>query len=218
LTWPLARGDVSESAQTLLAHRLMKKVTGIGGIFFKVQDPDKLRDWYSQHLGIECNDYGAADFQWREAENPDCPGKTVWSPFPCDTSYFGSSVREFMINYRVANLDALLAYQGKQFRGFVLYQTFEPGDPSSYILAYHMGSSEASKWDENKNLVYDVAASIRCTKHLFPAQESTKREPKGSSKDLEEELSIKREEATMGFQNVYSPTTGEHWGSFLQRL
>ena len=87
----------------------MKKVTGIGGIFFKVQDPDKLRHWYSQHLGIECNDYGAADFQWREAENPDRPGKTVWSLFPSDTRYFDPSDREFMINYRVANLDALLA-------------------------------------------------------------------------------------------------------------
>ena len=102
--------------------------------------------------------------------------------------------------------------RGKQFRGFALYQTFETGDPSTYIVAYHTGSTELSKWDENKNLVYDVAASIRCTKHLFPAQESSSREPKGSSKDqVDEELSTKREEATMGFQNVYSPATSEHW-------
>ncbi len=102
--------------------------------------------------------------------------------------------------------------RGKQFRGFALYQTFETGDPSSYIVAYRMGSVEAGKWDQNKHLVYDVAASIRCTKHLFPAQESSARQPKGSSKDqVDEELSTKREEAMMGFQNVYSPATGQHW-------
>ena len=101
---------------------------------------------------------------------------------------------------------------GKHFRGLALYQTFETGDPNSYVVAYRMGSTEASQWDQNKNLVYDIAASIRCTKHLFPAQESNTREPKGSSKDqIESELSTKREEAMMGFQNVYSPSTGQHW-------
>ncbi len=102
--------------------------------------------------------------------------------------------------------------QAKPIRGFVLYQTFETGDQSSYIVAYHLGATDAPKWEENKNLVYDVAASIRCTKHLFPAQESTTRRPQGSSKDdIEREMSRKRQEATMGFQNVYSPSTGEHW-------
>ena len=102
--------------------------------------------------------------------------------------------------------------RGKPTRGFVLYQTFDTGDPSNYIMAYRIGSTDVTKWGQYKNLVYDVAASIRCTKHLFPAQETSSREPKGSSKDdIERELSIKREEATMGFQNVYSPSTGEHW-------
>ena len=103
-------------------------------------------------------------------------------------------------------------YQGKQIRGFALYVTFETGDPNTYIIALRIGSTVADKWEERKNLVYDVAASIRCTKHLFPAQESAAREPQGSSKDqVEDDLSTKRQEAMMGFQNVYSPTTGEHW-------
>src|SRR5260370_6033551 len=84
----------------------MKKVTGIGGVFFKANDPAKLRDWYRQHLGIDSNDNGAADFQWRETET-DRIGRTVWSAFPHDTSYFDPSEKQFMINYRVANLDAL---------------------------------------------------------------------------------------------------------------
>jgi hypothetical protein len=102
--------------------------------------------------------------------------------------------------------------RARSVRGFALYQTFDTGDPSNYIMAYRIGSTDADKWDQYQNLVYDVAASIRCTKHLFPAQESKSREPKGSSKDdIEREMSRKRQEATMGFQNVYSPSTGQHW-------
>ncbi|PYS20953.1 MAG: hypothetical protein DMF72_19120 [Acidobacteria bacterium] len=116
------------------------------------------------------------------------------------------SVEGYTLRYWRANM------RGKPVQGFVLYQTFETDDPSSYIVAYHMGATDASKWEENKNVVYDVAASIRCTKHLFPAQESSTRRPQGSSKDqIEREMSRKREEATMGFQNVYSPSTGDHW-------
>ena len=101
---------------------------------------------------------------------------------------------------------------GKPVRGFALYVAFNTDDPNTYIVALRLGATDASKWEQNKNIAYDVAASIRCTKHLFPAQESGAREPKGSSKDqIEEDLSTKREEAMMGFQNVYSPTTGGHW-------
>jgi hypothetical protein len=101
---------------------------------------------------------------------------------------------------------------GRAVRGFALYHVFDSGDPSTYIIALRMGSTDAAKWEQNKNIAYDVAASIRCTKHLFPAQESRSREPKGSSKDdIEREISRKRQEAMMGFQNVYSPATGQHW-------
>jgi hypothetical protein len=101
---------------------------------------------------------------------------------------------------------------GRPVRGFALYHAFNTDDPNTYIITLRMGSTDAAKWEQNKNIAYDVAASIRCTKHLFPAQESSARQPKGSSKDqIEDELSTKRREAMMGFQNVYSPTTGEHW-------
>jgi predicted enzyme related to lactoylglutathione lyase len=86
----------------------MTKVTGIGGVFFKAQAPDKLRDWYRQHLGIESDSHGAT-FQWRHLDQPGRVGKTIWSPFPHDTGYFNPSEKPFMFNYRVANLDALLA-------------------------------------------------------------------------------------------------------------
>lgn len=86
----------------------MKRVTGIGGIFFKAKDPGKLRQWYGEHLGIQCED-SAASFHWRETDNPEQKGMTVWSAFPSDTRYFDPSSAPFMINYRVVNLDSLLA-------------------------------------------------------------------------------------------------------------
>jgi catechol 2,3-dioxygenase-like lactoylglutathione lyase family enzyme len=80
----------------------MKKVTGIGGIFFKAKDPDKLRAWYRQHLGIEAESWGY-HFQWSDDPQKD-GGTTVWSVFPETTKYFEPSTQPFMINFRVADL------------------------------------------------------------------------------------------------------------------
>jgi predicted enzyme related to lactoylglutathione lyase len=85
----------------------MKRVTGIGGIFFKSSDPESLKDWYRTHLGIEADEDGAM-FRWREADDPEEEGQTVWAPFPADTAYFEPTNAPFMINYRVKNLDAVL--------------------------------------------------------------------------------------------------------------
>jgi ketosteroid isomerase-like protein/catechol 2,3-dioxygenase-like lactoylglutathione lyase family enzyme len=87
-------------------------VNGLGGVFFKAHDPQKLAAWYREHLGIQSKG-GYADFVWRDKENPDQLGRTVWALFPTNTSYFGSSSAPLMINYRVAHLDRLLT----QLRG-----------------------------------------------------------------------------------------------------
>ena len=85
----------------------MKRVTGIGGIFFKSDDPKRLYGWYEQHLGIK-HDPGGAMFHWRDDEDSTKKGLTVWSIFPATTKYFGTSRSSFMLNYRVENLDELL--------------------------------------------------------------------------------------------------------------
>lgn len=87
----------------------MQRVTGIGGIFFKAQDPAALREWYKKHLGIEILDWGGAVFAWGQPDNPAASGSTVWSIFPRSSDYFAPGTANFMINYRVADLDALLA-------------------------------------------------------------------------------------------------------------
>jgi hypothetical protein len=78
----------------------MKKVTGIGGIFFKCQDPDKMKEWYQKHLGINTNRYGAV-FEWYQGADSTKKGFTTWSPFNDKTKYFEPSSKDFMINYRI---------------------------------------------------------------------------------------------------------------------
>jgi len=85
----------------------MKRVTGIGGVFFKCQDPQRIREWYGRHLGLNMDRYGA-NFEWRHAGNPRAKGYTQWSPFKHDTDYFEPSTKEFMVNFRVENLEGLL--------------------------------------------------------------------------------------------------------------
>ena len=87
----------------------MKRVTGIGGIFFKSKNPQALGAWYREHLGIAVEEWGGAAFRWATPENPATTGTTVWSPFKDDTDYFAPSPASFMINYRVEDLHALLA-------------------------------------------------------------------------------------------------------------
>jgi len=87
----------------------MKRVTGIGGIFFQAEDPQKLYEWYEKHLGIQREPHGqGAELRWREHENPEQEAITVWSLFKKGSPYFQPSLAPFMINYRVDNLDALL--------------------------------------------------------------------------------------------------------------
>lgn len=87
----------------------MKRVTGIGGVFFKARDPKALGQWYAKHLGIAVEDWGGAAFRWAGEHNPQGVGTTIWSPFAADTTYFAPGTASFMINYRVEDLHAVLA-------------------------------------------------------------------------------------------------------------
>ncbi|MBB6238447.1 putative enzyme related to lactoylglutathione lyase [Pedobacter sp. AK013] len=84
------------------------KVTGIGGIFFFSDNPKETKDWYAKNLGVEVNAWGAVSFDSRNINNPDEVETLQWSPFKKGDEYFSPSKKEFMINYRVQNLEALL--------------------------------------------------------------------------------------------------------------
>jgi len=83
-------------------------VSGLGGIFFKSQNPIWLYEWYEKHLGIERDDPSSAIFHWRDPEQPSKKGMTVWSIFPAHTKYFGEGQQSFMLNYRVDDLNFVL--------------------------------------------------------------------------------------------------------------
>ena len=87
----------------------MKRVTGLGGIFFKAENPGRLYEWYEKHLGLAREPDGSAViFHWRQDDEGAAPGMTVWSIFPAATRYFDPSQSSFMMNFRVDDPDALL--------------------------------------------------------------------------------------------------------------
>lgn len=82
-----------------------ERVTGLGGFFFKTKDPQAVKQWYREHLGLNTDDYGCT-FWWKDKDGNDC--STQWSPFKEDTQYFKPSEKQFMMNFRVADLENLL--------------------------------------------------------------------------------------------------------------
>lgn len=87
----------------------MKRVTGIGGVFFKAKDAPALQAWYKRHLGIDVQPWGGAAFSWSDSAGGPTRGTTIWSIGPSDGDQFAPSDASFMINYRVEDLSTLIA-------------------------------------------------------------------------------------------------------------
>lgn len=92
----------------------MKRAIGIGGVFFKSENPEALRNWYKTHLGIDIMTQYGASFNWNKITQETKKAYTVWSPFEKDTSYFNPSEKPFMLNFIVDDLDALLPILEKE--------------------------------------------------------------------------------------------------------
>ena len=121
----------------------MKKVTGIGGIFFKCKDPKKMKEWYKTHLGMDTNDYGAT-FEWRELSE-DKKGSTVWNPFSETTKYFDPSAKDFMINYRVENLEKLV--EELKNEGVTIVDKIEDYDYGKFIHILDAEGNKVELWE-----------------------------------------------------------------------
>lgn len=122
----------------------MKKVTGIGGIFFKCIDPIKMKEWYKTHLGLNTDDYGAT-FEWRDNENPEKKGQTQWSPFSQNTKYFEPAQKEFMINYRVENLELLVEQLEKE--GVTIVDKIETFEYGKFVHIMDMEGNKIELWE-----------------------------------------------------------------------
>lgn len=122
----------------------MKKVTGIGGIFFKSDDPEKIKAWYQKNLGLVIDVYGSS-FESRNTNNPDKINYLQWSPFKSDTKYFEPSKKEFMINYRVDNLELLIAELKKD--GVTICDAIETFDYGKFIHILDPDGNKIELWE-----------------------------------------------------------------------
>jgi predicted enzyme related to lactoylglutathione lyase len=130
---------------------LNRKVTGIGGIFFKCKDPKAIRDWYQAHLGLNTNPYGAV-FEWHQGIDSTQKGFTQWSPFKETTKYFEPSTKDFMINYRVTDLEALVA-ELKQ-NGVTIVDTIQAYDYGKFVHIMDPEGNNIELWEPN-DVVYE---------------------------------------------------------------
>jgi predicted enzyme related to lactoylglutathione lyase len=127
-------------------HSKTKRVTGIGGIFFKCKDPKKLREWYQTHLGLNTNQYGAV-FEWYQGADSTKKGFSQWSPFSEKTKYFEPSQKEFMISYRVENLTALVEELKKE--GVTVTDTIETYDYGKFVHIMDIEGNKIELWEPN---------------------------------------------------------------------
>jgi len=124
----------------------MKRVTGIGGIFFKCKDPKKMREWYQTHLGLNTNEYGAV-FEWRQGADTTKKGFTQWSPFSETTKYFEPSAKDFMINYRVENLEELVEQLKKE--SVTITDQIETYDYGKFVHIVDVEGNKIELWEPN---------------------------------------------------------------------
>jgi len=121
----------------------MKKVIGIGGIFFKCKDPERVKEWYHKHLGLPTHPWGCS-FEWYEADDNTKKASTEWSPFKEDTTYFHPSEKEFMINYRVENIEALVEELKKE--GITILDEIEHTDYGKFVHILDIEGNKIELW------------------------------------------------------------------------
>ncbi len=120
------------------------RVTGIGGIFFRSSDPEATRTWYSENLGISTTEYGAT-FETRNADRPDEVNYLQWSPFPDSTDYFEPSQKQFMINYRVQNLAAMV--ENLRAAGVVIVDSIQEYDYGKFVHIMDPDGNKIELWE-----------------------------------------------------------------------
>lgn len=120
------------------------KVTGIGGIFFFSDNPNKLKDWYKQNLGLQTNEYGST-FEYRNAHSPDEINYLQWSPFSQGNEYFSPSKKDFMINYRVQNIEGLV--KNLMNTGVTILDSIETYEYGKFVHIMDLEGNKIELWE-----------------------------------------------------------------------
>lgn len=135
----------------------MKRVTGIGGIFFKCKDPKLINEWYRKHLGLKTNEYGSV-FEWYQGSDNVKKGFSQWSPFHEETTYFQPSDKEFMINYRVENIEALVEELKKE--GVKILDEIATYDYGKFVHIMDPEGNKIELWEPNDTEFENLGKSI----------------------------------------------------------
>ena len=120
------------------------KVTGIGGIFFRTKNPKETREWYGKNLGLAINEYGSP-FEFRNANRPEEINYLTWSPFAEDTKYFAPSEKDFMINYRVQNIEGLLIKLKEN--GVTIVDTIQEYEYGKFVHIMDADGNKIELWE-----------------------------------------------------------------------
>lgn len=129
------------------------KVNGIGGIFFKCQDTDKMKNWYHENLSLVTNEYGSL-FEFRKADKPNEKAYLNWSPFADDTKYFEPSEKKFMINYRVENLEELV--DELKAKGVTILDEIEVFEYGKFVHILDPENNKIELWEPIDSVFTDM--------------------------------------------------------------
>ena len=143
----------NQPAESLSQQDTTPKVTGIGGIFFFSDNPEKIKEWYSKNLGLEVIQWGSS-FEFRNANRPDEINYLQWSPFKQGSDYFAPSKKEFMINYRVQNMEGLV--NKLKDNGVIILDSIETYDYGKFV---HIMDSEGNKlelWEPVDSVLTEI--------------------------------------------------------------
>ncbi|MPS73264.1 MAG: VOC family protein [Chryseobacterium sp.] len=124
------------------------KVTGIGGIFFFSDDPKETRDWYAKNLGLDTTEWGST-FESRNINDPDKINSLQWSPFKTGSSYFSPSKKEFMINYRVQNIEGLV--KNLKENDVTVLDEIESSDYGKFVHILDPDGNKIELWEPSEN-------------------------------------------------------------------
>jgi len=129
------------------------RVTGIGGIFFFTEDPEKTKEWYAKNLGMEVNNWGAS-FESRNANRPEEINYLQWSPFQTGSEYFAPSKKDFMINYRVQNIEGLV--KKLQENGVVVLDEIETFEYGKFVHIMDAEGNKIELWEPVDSVFTDM--------------------------------------------------------------
>lgn len=136
--------EQSEQLPQFNQQNIVPKVTGIGGIFFFSDNPEKTREWYADNLGMEVNEWGSS-FEFRNAHRPQEINYLQWSPFKNGSEYFNPSKKEFMINYRVQNIEGLV--EKLKENGVTIVDSIETFDYGKFIHIMDADGNKIELWE-----------------------------------------------------------------------